>query len=210
MRAHFFIATVISIILGLSVFFWQSNDSELSYHTENEFGSIWVYDTNGLRCMSFLEPPAPIVQSCMSLLHPKEVLFNYVQIFLSTLFLVEDPRKILIIGLGGASLPKALNILVPNAKIHIVEINPAIPPIVEKYFEYKFNDTNRIFIEDGIEYVKNSAADRYDMVFIDAFSADYIPDGFLTSEFMNNVKRILTKNGVVAMNTFVSSEKEEI
>jgi len=130
--------------------------------------------------------------------------------FLSTLFIVEDPKKILIIGLGGASAPKALNILAPNAKIDIVEINPAIPPIVEEYFDYKFNDTNRIFIEDGVEYVKNSAADRYDMVFMDAFSAEYIPDGFLTHEFMNNVKRILTKNGVVAMNTLVSSKKEEL
>jgi spermidine synthase len=210
MRANLFIALIISAILGCSVFFWQSDDSEISYHTENEFGPIWVYDSKGLRCMSFLEPPAAILQSCMSLSNPKDVLFNYIQMFLSAFFVVEDPRKILIIGLGGASVPKALNILAPNAKIHIVEVNPAIPPIAEEYFDYKFNNTNRVFIEDGVEYVKNSASDRYDMVFIDAFSTNYIPDGFLTPEFMNNVKRILTKKGVVAMNTFVSSEKEEL
>jgi spermidine synthase len=210
MRANFFIATIIAGILGFSVFYWQSDDSELFYHTENEYGPVWVYDSKGIRCMSFLEPPSPIIQSCMSLSYPNATLFDYAQIFLSTLFLKEDPRKILIIGLGGASVPKALNLLAPNAKIHIVEINPAIPPIVEKYFGYKFDYKNRVFIEDGVSYVKNSPSDRYDIVLIDAFTADYIPEGFLTDEFMNNVKRIMTPNGIVAMNTFVTSKKNEL
>ena len=130
--------------------------------------------------------------------------------FLSTLFIKEDPRKILIIGLGGATIQKALNILVPNAKIHTVEINPEIPPTVEKYFGYKFNHTNKIFVEDGVEYVKNSPPDRYDIIFIDAFSKEYIPEGILTQEFMNNVKKALKANGVVAINTFISSKKSEL
>ncbi|MEM6338692.1 MAG: fused MFS/spermidine synthase [Pseudomonadota bacterium] len=210
MRTNFFVAAVITIILGFSALYWQSNSPEISYHSENEYGPIWVYDSKGLRCMSFLEPPAHIIQSCMSLSNKKAVLFDYAQMFLSTLFINEDPRKILVIGLGGATVQKALNILTPNAKIHSVEINPAIPTVVEKYFDYEFNFTNKIFVEDGIKYVKNSPHDRYDLILIDAFSIDYIPDGFLTHEFMKNVKEILTENGVVAMNTFVSSKKSDL
>ncbi len=210
MRTNFFIAAVIATILGLSAIYWQSGSPEISYHTENEYGPIWVYDSKGLRCMSFLEPPANIIQSCMSLSNKKAVLFDYAQMFLSTLFINEDPRKILVIGLGGATVQKALNILTPNAKIHSVEINPAIPPVVEKYFGYEFNYTNKLFVEDGVQYVKDSPPHRYDLVLIDAFSIDYIPDGFLTHEFMSNVKEILTENGVVAMNTFVSSKKSDL
>jgi spermidine synthase len=210
MRTNFFVAAVITAILGLSTLYWQSNNTEIFYHTENEYGPIWVYDSKGIRCMSFLEPPAPIIQSCMSLSNKKAVLFDYAQMFLSTLFIKEDPRKILIIGLGGATIQKALNILVPNAKIHTVEINPDIPPTVEKYFGYKFNHTNRIFIEDGVQYVKNSPPNRYDLVLIDAFSKEYIPEGFLTREFMNNVKKTLKTNGVVAINTFISSKKSDL
>lgn len=210
MKANFFISAVIAAILGFSALYWKSNSPEIFYHTENEYGPIWVYDSKGHRCMSFLEPPAQIIQSCMSLSNKKTVLFDYIHIFLSTLFIKEDPRKILIIGLGGATTQKAFNILTPNAKIHTVEINPDIPPIVEKYFEYKPNYTNKIFVEDGVQYVKNSPPNRYDLVLIDAFSIDYIPDGFLTSEFMNNVKSILTENGVVAMNTFITSKKSDL
>ncbi len=210
MRTNFFVAVVITAILGLSTLYWQSNNTEIFYQTENEYGPIWVYDSKGIRCISFLEPPAPIIQSCMSLSNKKVVLFDYIQMFLSTLFIKEDPRKILIIGLGGATIQKALNILVPNAKIHTVEINPDIPTIVKKYFGYKFNRTNRIFVEDGVQYVKNSPPNRYDLILIDAFSKEYIPEGFLTREFMNNIKKTLKTNGVVAINTFISSEKSDL
>lgn len=209
MRTNFFVAVVIAVILGLSTLYWQSNNTEIYYHTENEYGPIWVYDSKDIRCMSFFEPPAPIIQSCMSLSNKKAVLFDYAQMFLSTLFIKEDPRKILIIGLGGATIQKALNILVPNAKIYTVEINPDIPTIVKKYFGYEFNYTNRIFVEDGVQYVKNSPPNRYDLVLIDAFSREYIPEGFLTHEFMSNVKKTLKTNGLVAINTFISSKKSD-
>ena len=210
MKTIFLITSIIAVILGFSTFYWQSNRTEIFYHSENEYGSLWVYDSKGNRCISFLKPPARINQSCMSLLNKKSVLFNYTQIFLSTLFIKEDPRKILIIGLGGASAQKAFNILTPNAKIHTVEINPKIPLIAEKYFGYKSDPTNKIWIEDGVHYVKNSLPNRYDLILIDAFSTDYIPKGFLTHDFMKNIKKILTTDGVIAINTFVSSKKSDL
>ena len=57
------------------------------------------------------------------------------------------------IGLGGATVAKALNILVPNARLDIVEINPAIPPIVADYFEFGETHKNHIFLADGLEFV---------------------------------------------------------
>jgi spermidine synthase len=210
MRTNLFVSIVITLILLGSFFYWRSNKDETSHHVKNEYGSVWVYDSKDRRCMSFLKPPARTNQSCMSLSSENAVLFDYVKMLLSTLFIKEDPRKILIIGLGGASLPKALNILVPNAKIHIVEINPAIPLIAEQYFGYKQNDTNKIFVADGIEYVKDSRSARYDIIFIDAFGVDYIPEGFLTNSFMSDIKRILKEDGIVAMNTSASSKQHHL
>ena len=94
MRTNFFVAAVIATILGFSALYWQSNSPEISYHSENEYGPIWVYDSKGVRCMSFLEPPAHIIQSCMSLSNKKVVLFDYAQMFLSTLFINEREFRI--------------------------------------------------------------------------------------------------------------------
>jgi len=42
----------------------------------------------------------------------------------------------------------------------------------------------------------------YDLVIIDAFDKDYIPEHLLTREFLAEVKSLLSQNGVVAANTF--------
>jgi spermidine synthase len=46
---------------------------------------------------------------------------------------------------------------------------------------------------------------KYDLVMLDAFEADYIPEHMLTKEFLEEVKAIMTPNGVLAANTFSSS-----
>lgn len=201
-------AVLVSIIAAIAFFGAKDNIKILSY-TENNFGPVWVFEGENRRCMSFLKPPSAVTQSCMLLDSPKVSVFHYAQIFLGALFVKDQPKKILMLGLGGATVPKALNILVPKAELDIVEINPAIPPIVAKYFGFQESDKNHIFVEDGFEFVKNSPADVYDIVFLDAFTPDYIPPSFLTNEFMQNVKKILAKDGIVMMNTFTTSKFKE-
>lgn len=198
------IAIIITLILN------YNDKSKIIAEVESDFGPIWVFEENNLRCMSFLKPPTPITQSCMNLSNHKIIVHNYAKLFTSAIFFVENPRKILVIGLGGASIHKALNAIFPNAHIDSVEINTAIPAIVEKYFDYKENQLNKIFIEDGAKFVKNGVDQTYDIIFIDAFSKNYIPPQMLTDEFMQNIKRLLTDNGVVAINTFKDTEYSDL
>jgi spermidine synthase len=55
--------------------------------------------------------------------------------------------------------------------------------------------------------VKRAIAQKpnYDMVLLDAFDADYIPEHMLTREFLNEVKSIMAPNGVIVANTFSNS-----
>ena len=91
------------------------------------------------------------------------------------MFFNDNPQRILLIGLGGASIHNALNILLPRTQIDTVEINGVLPKIVDQYFGYKEDYRNKIFIEDGAIFAKESAADIYDIILIDAFNIDYIP-----------------------------------
>ena len=208
-RKLLLIVAIIVSIIAIAFFTGKKDDLKILFHTENEFGPVWVFEVENKRCMSFVEPPSDILQSCMLLDNPKISIFHYAQIFLSSLFIQEQPKRILMIGLGGATVPKSLNILVPRAHLDIVEINPAIPEIVTKYFNFHESDKNHIIIDDGFEFVKNSPSDIYDIVFVDAFTPDYIPPSFLTDEFMQNVKRVLTKDGVIMINTFATSKFKE-
>ena len=205
----FFVAALILLITSLVVI-KNNNGPKILIKKESNFGPVWVFEQNGQKCMTFIEPPTPIIQSCDLTENPKIVLHGYVKLFLSALFFNDNPQRILVIGLGGASVHKALNILTPTAQIDTVEINAVLPKIVDQYFGYKEDYRNKIFIEDGAIFAKESAADIYDIILIDAFNIDYIPPQLLTDEFMQDIKKMLTPKGIVAINTFTVSKTYDL
>jgi len=216
MRVKSFLAIVAALLIATAIFLWNDKQNDFKngikiIHTaDSDYGTMWVHDNDGIRCLTFKKPPTRVAQSCMYLEKPNHLIFGYSHIFLSSLFLKDSPQKILLLGLGGASIPKALNILAPRAHLDIVEINSALVPIVNEYFSFNENQKTNIIIADGAEFVKNAPADSYDIILLDAFDSKYIPPALLTDEFMNNVKRIMTKNGIIASNTFIDSKTYDL
>ena len=112
-----------------------------------------------------------------------------------------------IIGLGGGTLPVALQRLLPDATIDIVEIDPAVVRVAERYFGFRKSDKVRVAEIDGRVFVKRAQREqrRYDLVMLDAFDHEYIPEHLLTKEFLEEVASLMTPTGVLAANTFSSS-----
>ncbi len=206
-----FVATV-SIISYYS--FWLSSHKVI-YKTKTDFGLVWIFERelsdDTMRCMSFIKPPPPAVQSCYLKKQPDKLIFAYSRGMVSTLLFNPEPKKVLLIGLGGASIVNALNKISPNTQIDIVEINPDMSRITRDYFHFDANNANNtVHVIDGAKYVKNTADATYDIVMLDAFASDYIPKQFLTNEFMQDVKRILVKDGIFTANTFEKSKFTEV
>jgi len=146
-------------------------------------------------------------ESCKDMANPKEFVFEYASMMLGSLFLNPSPKRILIIGLGGGTLPEALQEMLPDATIHTVEIDPAVEQIAYDYFDYVPGPNTENFISDGRVFVKRamSAPEKYDLVMLDAFEADYIPEHMLTRDFLEEVTQVMTPDGVLAANTFSRS-----
>ncbi len=176
----------------------------------NSYGSKWVSDQGGVRCLSFKEPSAEAFQSCMVLNNPNLQLFDYTKMMLAALYIKPDPQKILFIGLGGATIPKALIKLLPNVQIDVVEIDPEVINIAEKYFSFTSTNNVKIFAQDGVDFIKKANPETYDIVFLDGFDTEYIPPAFLTTEFTSNLKKILTKTGIACVNTFTQSKSYQL
>ena len=49
------------------------------------------------------------------------------------------------------------------------------------------------------------AGQHYDLIMLDAFDHQYIPEHLLTQEFLFEIKNLLTPDGVLAANTFSTS-----
>jgi spermidine synthase len=126
---------------------------------------------------------------------------------LGSLFLNPEPGTVLIIGLGGGTLPRALEQILPRVRIDVVEIDPAVVRVARRYFDFRANERVRVIEADGRVYVKRAIREnkRYDLIMLDAFDHEYIPEHLLTQEFLREVKTLLTPGGVLAANTFSSS-----
>lgn len=177
-------------------------------HTEpSEFAPVLVFEEFGERCMNFEQVEDDGRQTCFDLKEPNKMVFAYTRMMTSALFVKPKPRNVLIVGLGGATIPRALEKILPDTVIDTVEIDPAVVRVAERFFGYKQGPRQRVFVEDGRAFVERAHREgrKYDMVMLDAFDVDYIPVHLLTREFLQLVYEILSPDGVLVANTFTNS-----
>lgn len=202
------IAAVATAVFNLG---GAGSSARLLHTKPSEFAPIVVFEQYGERCMNFVAIEAGGRQSCFQLNDPDLIVFEYTRMMVSALFAKPDPANVLIIGLGGATLPLALHKLLPDATIDSVEIDPAVVRVAQDYFGYMPGPRQRVFVEDGREFIERAHHEgrQYDIVMLDAFDTDYIPAHLLTLEFLQHVRGILSPDGLVVANSFTRSTMYE-
>jgi spermidine synthase len=178
-------------------------------HTEKSlYRDVIVYEQDGERCMCFTRECRIGRQSCVILKDPHRFALNYARMMMAgTLFTGPAPKRVLIVGLGGGTLPMALAEVLPEAQIDVVEIDPAVTRVAKRYFGFKDGPKMKVFEVDGRVYVKRAIREgkQYDAILLDAFDHEYIPEHLLTKEFLAEVKSVLAPDGRLIANTFSSS-----
>lgn len=172
------------------------------------YRNIEVKEAQGRRCLVFTVKRRTSRQSCINLNRPEEVVFPYTKMTFAALLLRDKPASILVIGLGGGTLPKTLNRLYPDAAIDVVEIDSAVYRVAQQFFDFQESEQMKVSITDARVFVKRAQIrkESYDLIILDAFTGEYIPEHLMTQEFLKEVKSLLTDTGVVAANTFSTSK----
>jgi spermidine synthase len=186
--------TILAAVPGAS-----SEDVLVRYDRESRYYRIQVvdYPANGRRCLHFSKSRG--VQSSMILADPARLDLKYSQTMIAALALHPDPRDVLLVGLGGASIPKFLQKYYPELELDIVELDPDVVRVCQDYFEFRGNAKTRVFVMDGRMYLKR-AEKQYDLILLDAYAADHVPFHLTTVEFIQLVKSHLKPGGVAASN----------
>ena len=86
-----------------------------------------------------------------------------------------------------------------------VDIEHTLQEISEKYFLGRPLPENKKFlVQDASQYLKNST-EKYDMILVDVYSNSFqIPEGFITTEFMQRVNSHSAHDGILIMNVVAS------
>jgi spermidine synthase len=182
--------------------------AEIVHQERSLYRNILVDDQGDSRCLKFNVRSSKTNQSCLYKSDPQRLVFNYTKLLFSGLLLIEEPKNILIIGLGGGTMSNTLHQLYPQSVITNVEIDPAVVKVARQYFGFIENQNVLSVIQDGRIFIKRAIIkkQKYDWIILDAFNGDYIPEHLLTQEFIQETKSLLNKGGVLSANTFSVSD----
>ncbi|MCB1664710.1 MAG: fused MFS/spermidine synthase [Pseudomonadales bacterium] len=181
--------------------------AEVLHEEKSVYRNIFVTEVDGRRCLMFNAIRGERNQTCMDMRNPKEFVFHYARMTMAGLLVNPNPQHILIAGLGGGTLPTALHEMYPDATIDILEIDQAVVNVAKNFFNFQESEQVQTHVVDARVFIKRAGLEgkKYDFIVLDAFTGEYIPEHLMTQEFLEEVKQVLTPDGVVVANTFSSS-----
>ncbi|MDO8261840.1 MAG: fused MFS/spermidine synthase [Gallionella sp.] len=164
--------------------------------------SIDIREEAGVRTLHF---GSEWIQGAMRIARPWNLELEYTREMMASLLLRDAPRKVLLIGLGAASLTKFLYRHYPLAHLTVVEIEPAVVAAARQFFKLP-EDPKRIHlvIGDGAEYMLNSNKE-FDLVLVDGFDENARTGALQTLPFYQACRARLSNDGIVAINLLTRS-----
>jgi spermidine synthase len=176
------------------------------YDGKSQFNRIIVTEDSSQVRRLYFEPDGA-VQSSTNVKDPTELLLAYSKAAMCGLGIVPQPSRMLIVGLGGASMPKYLRSIYPDAQIDIAELDPDVAKAAKDYFFFREDAKMKVYIGDGRKFIETTE-NRYDIIFLDAYGTNEIPYLLATREFLKAVRSKLSESGLVVANVWGSSENK--
>lgn len=168
------------------------------YEKASPYNNVVVTQTaDGMRILRFEHGGAR--QSLVKPGDPDYLGLPYAKTAFTGLALTGEPKRILIIGLGGGTLPSFLHKHYPAAVIDAVDIDPVVVDVARRYFGFRDDALMKGHVGDGRRFVEE-VRQPYDMIFLDAYGSDSVPEHLATEEFLRAVKRAVKPDGIVVGN----------
>ncbi|MGE0749884.1 MAG: fused MFS/spermidine synthase [Variibacter sp.] len=168
-------------------------------HIESEYNDIFITKRRAELILTTQVKGERYTESIANLSDPDDLPMKYAQTMTVALLYPPAPKRILMIGLGGGSIPAYLGRFMPDATIDTVEIDPGIIKAAKDYFGILESARLRYVANDGRVFL-NRNKDTYDVILVDAFLNGYVPFHLLTKEFFTLIKERLTPGGAAAFN----------
>ena len=115
----------------------------------------------------------------------------------------------LILGLGGGGIAKIVRKNWSDSIIVGVDIDPVIVNLGKKYLDLERLDVD-VHIEDASEFLKSQISQnktKYDLVCIDMYVKDNVPEKFKSTKFIKDIKKLLSIEGISVFNRLYHGRK---
>lgn len=187
-------------------FFFGPDSNTLEERFAAEFGGrLAVIDIphggDIRRCLASLRADGLVLQqSIMSLMRPEKLIFPYEQAMSLAAAIVPQPRRGLLLGLGGGAMSRFLAAYFPDCALTIIESDSTIIDLARRHFRIE----GEILQEDGIQFVSETKL-RFDFILVDIYGSE----GFNAPplDFWDRCAAILEPRGSFAINWAEARDK---
>ncbi len=112
-------------------------------------------------------------------------------------------KKVLVLGNGAGMLP--MRLAAGGMEVTAVEIDPAALRAARELFGY---DTTKVkTVQADARTFLRSCDGSYDVVVVDLFHGDGVPDYLITRDIFRDLKHCLAAGGVAVFNTFADTDQ---
>ncbi len=111
----------------------------------------------------------------------------------------ERVDRVLCIGMGVGIVPSLF--AQQGAKVDVVEINPSVVPLAQRFFDLDPTRFAQLTIGDGRQFLRGRT-NEYDAVILDAFLGDSSPAHLMTREAFQAMRNVMKPEGVLSINCF--------
>ncbi|XP_078074203.1 eEF1A lysine and N-terminal methyltransferase isoform X2 [Mustelus asterias] len=121
----------------------------------------------------------------------------------------DTPFSLLVVGLGGGSLPSFIHDYFSQSTVDAIEIDPMMLEVATAWFEFSQDSRMKVILADGLNYIRtavDSGNGSYDVIMFDVDSKDTTlgmscpPPAFVDDVFLLKVRNLLAPQGLFILN----------
>lgn len=137
--------------------------------SSSDFSDIEVHQLRRRRSLVFLrDDRSELVQTAIDVNEADRLILPYAQAQAAGLLFAPDPSRVLVLGLGGGTLPRFFHRTIGEVEIDAVEIDPRVVQMASKWFGIQAGPRMRVYTEDAIAFIERNSQ-RYDLIYVDTF-----------------------------------------
>lgn len=177
----------------------MSNGEKVLLARQSPFQAIRLTENaEGLRLLRFGREG--VLQSIVHPSDPGHLELPYARVLPACFAFRPAASRVLIVGLGGGTLPRFLHHHFPAMKIDVVEIDPDVVELAREYCGFVEDERLGAVVDDGRDFIEAAEPGGYDAIVLDSFDSESIPPHLTTCEFLTAVHTALSPAGVVIAN----------
>jgi spermidine synthase len=157
--------------------------------------SLTVSEERGVR---YLHVGGEAIQSAMRMDDPFALELDYTRCMMAFLLFHPQPRRALMIGLGGGSLAKFFHRHIPGLRNHVVEYDERVIATARALFHVPPDDA-RLSVEHG-DGVEALAPECCDLLVVDGFEDESTPAAMVSQAFFDAAWCALEEPGALVVN----------